>query len=261
MHIKPKKRLGQNFLTDKNLQNKIIDACGFEPSDIVLEIGAGRGELTQLISPKVAVVFALEIDSGLYEILKERFEKSPNIKIINQNILKLNFKKYFSRIQKKIKVVGNIPYYITTPIIEYLLEVKDKIDIIFITVQKEFARRVTASPGSKDYGALSCFLQYYTEPKMMFNINKTCFYPAPKVDSCLLRLEVKQNISLNKSQEKLVFKIIRAAFGKRRKTLRNSLKGTVSPNKLNKFFKKFGIDPNIRPERLSLSQFINLAKV
>lgn len=260
MHIKPKKSLGQIFLTDKNLQNKIIEACGFELRDIVLEIGGGRGELTQLISPRVAAVFALEIDSGLCEILRDKFEESPNIKIINQNILKLDFKKYFRRIRQKIKVVGNIPYYITTPIIEYLLKVRDKIDIIFITVQKEFAKRVTASPGSKDYGALSCFLQYYTEPKIMFNINKTCFYPAPKVDSCLLRLKVKQNTGLNKCQERLVFKIIRAAFGKRRKTLRNSLKGTISVNKLNKFFKKFGIDPDIRPERLTLHQFINLAK-
>lgn len=258
MYLKPKKSLGQNFLIDKNVQRKIIDACEFKPSDYVLEIGAGRGELTRLIAPKVAVVFALEIDSYLCKTLKDNLKGYPNVKIINQDILKINLKRYFSHFKKRIKVVGNIPYYITTPIFEHLLEFKDKIGTIFITVQKEFAQRITALPESKDYGSLSCFLQYYTEPKVFFHIKRNSFFPVPKVDSCFLRLDVKQKTNLNKKREKLLFKIIRAAFNKRRKTLRNSLNNIVTQQKLDMFFNKYSIDSNIRPEDLTLNDFTNL---
>lgn len=269
MYVKPKKKLGQNFLIDKNIQRKIIEACELKPSDNVLEIGAGRGELTRLIADKVDKVYALEIDPYLCEILKDNLKAYSNVTIINQDILRFNFKRYFRKLKNEInpalvrkggvKVIGNIPYYIATPIIEYLLQVRDKIDTIFITVQKEFARRVTATAGSKDYGSLSCYIQYYIKPKAVFYIKRTCFLPQPKIDSCLLRLDIKQKTILTKKQEKLLFRIIRAAFNKRRKTLKNSLKGVIPQQKLTTFFRKYNIDPNIRPERLALQEFKNLA--
>ena len=260
MHIKPKKSLGQNFLVDPNIQRKIISACQFKSFDTVLEIGAGRGELTRLIANRVNKVYALEIDTGLCDILKESFKDYVNVKIINQDVLKFNLKRYFSKLKEKIKVVGNIPYYITTPILEHFLKDRDKIDTIFITVQKEFAKRMTAQTGSKDYGAFSCFIQYYTEPKILFFIRKSCFLPTPKVDSCFLRLDIRDELVLEPKEERLLFKIIRAAFNKRRKTLRNSLKGKILPQKLDSFFNKYGIDSNIRPEDLTLVDFVNLVR-
>lgn len=264
MRIKPKKSLGQNFLIDKNIRRKIIDSLELKPSDIVLEIGSGRGELTALIAQRTAKLYALEIDNGLFPQLKDNLEGCSNTLIINKDILKFNFKKYFSKPEyrkNRIKVFGNIPYYISSPIIEHLLKYRDKIDNIFITVQREFARRIVANPGSKEYGSLSCFVQYYTEPKIILNIKKTCFFPRPKVDSSLLRLRIRLNPPVNPKGEGLFFKIIRAAFNKRRKTLRNSLKGVIPLRKLEQFFNKYGIDSLIRPEDLSLEDFAHLSNL
>ena len=259
MHIKPKKSLGQNFLVDKNIQAKIIDSLGLGPQDIVLEIGAGRGEITSLISSKVKLVYAIEIDSELCDILKLSLKEPTNVRILNCDILKLDLKKYFSK--TKITVIGNIPYYITTPIIELLFKHRLIIKRIFLTVQKEFADRVTACPGTKNYGSFSCFVQYYTHPKRVFLVKKTSFFPTPKVDSSFLRLDIKEKLALDEGQEEGLFKIIRAGFNQRRKTLRNSLKGVISAEKLERFFIDQRIDKNIRPEMLSLENFINLFKM
>lgn len=259
MHIKPKKGLGQNFLVDKNIQRKIIDACKFNSSDMVLEIGAGRGELTSILADKVARVYALEIDLALCNILKSNLTGYKNVKIINQDILRFNLIKYFSKFKSKIKILGNIPYYITTSVIEYLLRYQNLIDTIFITVQKEFAKRITATCGSKEYGSFSCFLQYYTNPKILFFIKKTSFFPPPKVDSCFMQLEIRQQPPVEIKNKKLFFQIIRTAFNQRRKTLRNSLKTVISPQNLEIFFNKYGINRNIRPEDLSLRDFANLS--
>jgi 16S rRNA (adenine1518-N6/adenine1519-N6)-dimethyltransferase len=260
MHIKPKKRLGQNFLVDKNIQHKIIQALELKTNEIILEIGSGRGEMTGLIAKNVERVFALEIDSSLCAILENNLSGLGNVEIINQDILKFNPSLYFKGFKNKIKVFGNIPYYISSPIIEHLLDYQDKIESIFITIQKEFAQRVVALPGSKDYGSLSCFVQYYSEPRIIFNIKKTSFLPVPKVDSSLIRIGIRNKLPLGKDQEKLFFKIVRAAFNKRRKTLRNSLEGIIPRDKLNMFFLKSGIDRNIRPEDLSQQDFFNLVK-
>lgn len=261
MRVKAKKRLGQNFLADTNIQRKIIESCGFNPCDSVLEIGAGTGEMTRLIYPLVKDLTALEIDPALCGILKENLKGAGNLKIINADILKFDFEDHFGKIKRKIKVAGNIPYYITTPIIQRLLEYRRMIDSIFITVQKEFALRVSSPAGSKDYGSLSCFVQYYSQPKIAFTIPKNCFRPKPKVDSCLLKLKLREEPAVETRDEKLFFKIIRAAFNKRRKTLRNSLKDVVAKEALEAFFKDYGIDKNIRPERLGLADFANLAEI
>ncbi|MBM3246245.1 MAG: ribosomal RNA small subunit methyltransferase A [Candidatus Omnitrophica bacterium] len=258
--IFPKKKLGQNFLVDKNIQKKIIAAAELKKDDIVLEIGAGRGELTRCIAQKVARVYALEIDRSLCDILKGNLKEYKNTVVINEDVLKFNLKRHF-RGQARIKVMGNIPYYITTPIIERLFKFKDKINTVFFTVQKEFGRRMTAACGSKEYGSFSCFLQYYAQPKIIFIIKKNCFFPAPKVDSCFLRLDIRQKPPVKLKDEQLFFQIIRRAFNQRRKTLRNSLKGSVYASKLERFFREYRIDPNTRPERLSLKDFANLANL
>lgn len=257
MYTKPKKSLGQNFLQDQNIQRKIIDACDFQPSDRVLEIGAGTGVLTGLIASNVSRVYALEIDRSLNAVLARNLKAYNNVRIINQDILKFDLDKLKDG-AGKIKVFGNIPYYITSPIIEHLLRFRHKIEVIFLTVQKEFGQRMVALPGSKDYGSFSCFVQYYTEPKILFAIKKNSFNPAPKVDSCFLRLAIRQNPAVAVDNEELLFKIIRTAFQQRRKTLKNSLKSIVPKEKLQEFFKRYKINPKIRPEDLSLQSFANL---
>lgn len=261
MRCKPKKRLGQNFLLDKNIQRKIITACGFTRQDTVLEIGAGQGDLTRLISPAAADVFALELDAGLCGILEEGLKGLTNVKIIHTDILKFDLKKYFGKREKAIKVIGNIPYYISSPIIKHLFKFRGVIETVFLTVQKEFAKRMVSSPGSKEYGSLSCFVQYYTRPKILFPIKNNSFFPVPKVDSCFIRLDIKKDLVFAGSSERLLFKIIRSAFNKRRKTLRNSLEGVVREARLNRFFERYNILPNTRPERLSLNDFIALASI
>lgn len=258
MHIKPKKRLGQNFLFDKNILRKIIESCELIPEDTVLEIGAGKGGLTELISQKVSMVYALEIDRRLNTLLSMKFNGNNKIEIINQDILKFNLGRYPEKLPSPIKVIGNIPYYITTPIIEYLFNFRDRLQKIFLTVQKEFAKRMIASSGSKDYSAFSCFVQYYSQPEILFEIKRSCFSPAPKVDSVLLRLEIKKELPLNKNDEEQLFKIIRASFNQRRKTLRNSLKGIIPAEKLEQFLLFTMGNPNLRAEDLALEDFMNL---
>jgi len=260
MYHKPKKSLGQNFLIDKNLQNKIVDSCGLKKSDIVLEIGPGRAEITKLLIDRVEKVFAVELDKNLHDLLKDTV-KSSNFEVVNEDILKFDFENFFAKINRKIKVIANIPYYITTPIIEKLLEHKSNIEDIYLTVQKEFAMRVVAIPGSKIYGSLSCFLQYFTEPEILFFISRGCFKPVPKVDSCLLRIRIRDVPQVKVQDEEKFFKIIRSSFNQRRKILRNSLSEIVEEAKLDEFFNKYNINKSIRPERLSLADFANLANL
>lgn len=261
MYLKPKKRLGQNFLLDRNVQRKIAAYCQLRPCDCVLEIGSGYGDLTKLIAGGAAFVYALEIDPDLCRILKNNTKDYANIKVINRDILKFNLRNYFKKAENKIKAVGNIPYYITTPIIEHLLKYRDKVDSIFITVQKEFARRITADAGSKEYGSFSCYVQYYCIATPLFLIKKNSFLPVPKVDSCLIRLKVREDPAVKVRDEKLFFRVIRKAFNQRRKTLRNSLAGIIPAPKLSVFFEKYNIDKNIRPEDLTLQNFANLSNL
>ncbi|MBU1870399.1 MAG: ribosomal RNA small subunit methyltransferase A [Candidatus Omnitrophica bacterium] len=260
MSHRPKKRFGQNFLVERGIQRRIIDACALKPEDIVLEIGAGRGELTRLIANKVKKVYAVELDRELLPLLKENLKNSGNVEIINQDILKLNMSSKFGGIKKKLIAIGNVPYYISTPIIEFLFNRKKKVRAVFLTVQKEFGRRIAADPGSKVYGSLSCFVQYYSVPEILFDISKGCFFPAPKVDSSFISLKIRERPLLKEKEEACFFKIVRSAFNKRRKTLRNSLSNIISKESLEKFFKEFSLSRNIRPEELSVLEFMNLAR-
>ncbi len=261
MYIKPKKSLGQNFLIDKNIQKKIINSCGLTNEDIVLEIGAGFGDLSLKIAPGVKKLYALEIDQRLYPRLEQNLKPYNNCQLIKGDILKFDIDKFLqdNAIKQKIKVIGNIPYYISSPIIEHLIGYRDKINIVFMTVQKEFGRRVVASPGSKEYGSLSCFVQYYTKGKILFEIKKGSFKPSPKVNSCFLSLEFRDSPAVGVDNPEMFFKLIRTAFNQRRKTLRNSLEGLICRQDLEKFLEESGIDKNVRPEELSLEQFASLS--
>ncbi|MCX5697811.1 MAG: 16S rRNA (adenine(1518)-N(6)/adenine(1519)-N(6))-dimethyltransferase RsmA [Candidatus Omnitrophica bacterium] len=262
MHIKPKKSLGQNFLIDPNIRRKIIQSCELLPTDTVLEIGSGRGELTKSLAGQVKRVVALELDGRLIETLENNLRDYPNVSILNTDVLKVDLGPVINNIGKgELVVIGNIPYYITTPIIERLFSYKDAIDRIFLTVQKEFARRIAAPPGSKEYGAFSCFVQYHAIPEILFTIKRTCFRPAPKPDSAFIKLTVLSSPPFKVKDEARLFKIIRLAFGQRRKTLRNSLEPIVPQEKLRRFFEDSSFDRNIRPEDLSLEDFIRLANI
>jgi 16S rRNA (adenine1518-N6/adenine1519-N6)-dimethyltransferase len=258
MRTKAKKSLGQNFLKDPNIQRKIIDACAFTPADAVLEIGAGTGIMTGLIAGNTAKVYALEIDCALIPVLGNNLKGHRNIKILHQDILKFDLDEIK---EAKIKVFGNIPYYITTPIIERLLDFRGKIEAIYLTVQKEFGQRMAALPGSKAYGSFSCFVQYYTKPEILFTIKKNSFYPAPKVDSCFLRLKLREEPAVKVKNEVMLFKIIRTAFQQRRKTMKNGLEELILNRKLEEFFRLYDIDPRIRAEDLALQDFANLANL
>jgi len=263
MRILSKKSLGQNFLTDQNIRNKIVQALDLKTTDTVLEIGSGRGELTRLIAQKAGKIYSLEIDKRLYIALNVAFAAAKNIRIINQDILKFDLAKFIegNKIKGRIKVFGNIPYYISSPIIEHLLNFRGYLSAIFITVQKEFAARVVAHPGTKDYGSFSCFVQYYALPKVIFNISRNCFKPSPKVDSSFLELKIREAPAISVRDQGLFFRIIRSAFNQRRKTLRNSLSEIVSEQALGKFFEESGIDIKVRPERLSLRDFALLVNL
>ncbi len=261
MRFKPKKRLGQNFLVERSIREKIVLALDLKKEDVVLEIGSGKGELTSLLAEKAKCVYALEIDAELCGHLLDLARLRPNIKVVHRDILGLNLKNYFCGTKKKIRVAGNIPYYISTPIITHLFHYRKQIRDIFMTVQKEFAHRLAASPGSPDYSSLSCFVQYYAECQILFSIKKGSFFPVPKVDSSFIRLRIRRTPLVHPRNEKLFFKIIRAAFNQRRKTLRNSLEGILSREQLERYFEANGLDRNARPETLSLEDFSRLAKI
>jgi len=260
MRIKQKKSLGQNFLRDKNSQYKIISLCRFRPDDIVLEIGAGAGDITALISRLVKTVYAVEIDRRFSEVLQGRFVNS-NVTVINFDILKLDLNKIFSSLQRKIKVFGNIPYYITTPIIEFLIRHKSMIGEAYLTVQKELGERLCSGPGTKEYGASTIFTGYHFNPEVLAVIKKEAFVPVPKVDSSLLRLEVRDRPAVELRDEGYFFRLVRAAFSQRRKMLVNSLSKAVPKEKLSLFFKTYKLDPRVRPEELSAQDFANLANL
>ncbi|MFH0918276.1 MAG: 16S rRNA (adenine(1518)-N(6)/adenine(1519)-N(6))-dimethyltransferase RsmA [Candidatus Omnitrophota bacterium] len=261
MYIKPKKSLGQNFLIDKNILAKIIRACNLTKNDIVLEIGSGRGDLTSLLAQSAGKVYALEIDQRMYPFLEQALGAYQNCQIIKSDILKFDLSKFLpaNRIKQKIKVIGNIPYYISSPIIEHLIRYRQAISAAFITVQKEFGRRANSPAGSKEYGSFSCFVQYYCQCKILFEIKKHSFKPAPNVDSCFLSLQFREKPAVLVQNEERFFKLIRTAFNQRRKTLRNSLESLVVQDQLENFLQTAGIGKNVRPEELSLEQFAGLS--
>lgn len=248
----PKKHLGQNFLHDTRVQQRIVQACELKPDDVVVEIGPGQGALTRLIAPQVKKLICVETDHDLIEALRLSL---PAVEIIHADFLKWDM----SGLPDGIKVIGNIPYYISTAIIEKLIADKKKISAAFLTVQLEFGERVVAKSGGKEYGSLTCFAQYYADIRMLFKIKNTCFNPAPKVDSCFLQLMMNPHFDNPARDEEFLFKLIQTAFQQRRKNIVNTLKGLVGKEKLEGALTSLNINLNARPENLTLSNYIDLS--
>jgi len=258
MRSKPKKRLGQNFLVNTKICKKIIESCCISKSETVIEIGPGRGELTELLWRQSKHLIAVELDRNLSGMLATRFKANPAVTIVNADFLKLNLEQYLDN-SKKTKIIGNIPYYITTPIIEKIFSHADSISCAYLTVQKEFAARLCAQPGSKEYGSFTCFVRYYSNPKLLFNIKAGSFYPKPKIDSSLVCLDILEKPPVVVRSPEEFFSLIGNCFAQRRKTLKNNLKTIFPPPKLEAVFDALGLDKNIRAERLTLENFAALA--
>ncbi|MDP8212555.1 MAG: 16S rRNA (adenine(1518)-N(6)/adenine(1519)-N(6))-dimethyltransferase RsmA [Candidatus Zapsychrus exili] len=252
--IPPKKSLGQNFLVDKNAKRKIISACNLKSNDIILEIGPGKGAITEEISPLVKKIFAIEKDKRLLKGLNETF-KDTNVSIIGEDILKYDFKS----LPNNIKIVGNLPYNIATPIIDKAIKNKEKFNSFYMTVQLEYGERMVAKPNNKKYGPLSCFIQYHADAKMLFKIKNTCFYPKPKVQSCFLKLTFPKETPFKAEDEKLFFDVLKTAFCQRRKTVQNSLSPILDKKILSNLLSKLAINPKLRAENLSIEDYIRIA--
>lgn len=259
------KKFGQNFLIDEGIVNKIVREAGVTKDDFVLEIGPGIGTMTQLLCEQAGGVAAVEIDTNLIPILKETLAEYDNVTIINEDILKVDIKKLAEEKNggKPIKVVANLPYYITTPIIMGLFESNVPIDYITVMVQKEVADRMQVGPGTKDYGALSLAVQYYSKPQVVINVPPECFIPRPNVGSAVIRLTRYKEPPVKVKDEKLMFKLIRASFNQRRKTLANGLNNSpeinFSKEEITAAIESLHKGPSIRGEALTLSEFAALS--
>ncbi|HJC51708.1 MAG TPA: 16S rRNA (adenine(1518)-N(6)/adenine(1519)-N(6))-dimethyltransferase RsmA [Candidatus Anaerostipes avistercoris] len=261
------KKFGQNFLIDGRVLEKIMDAADISGDDFVLEIGPGIGTMTQYLAERARAVMAVEIDRNLIPILSETLKEYDNVSVLNADILKVDLTKVAEEKNegRPIKVVANLPYYITTPIIMGLFESHVPVENITVMVQKEVADRMQAGPGTKDYGALSLAVQYYAEPYIAANVPPNCFMPRPKVGSAVIRLTRHKNPPVQADNEKLLFQLIRASFNQRRKTLQNGIKNysglNFSKEEVAQALEQMGVSPTIRGEALTLEQFAQLSNL
>ena len=259
------KKFGQNFLIDQRVLDKIIAAADIGPDDCVLEIGPGIGTLTRCLAEAAGQVIAVEIDKNLIPILGDVLSEYNNITVINEDILKVDIQALVDEKNggKPIKVVANLPYYITTPIIMGLFESNVPIDNITVMVQKEVADRMQVGPGTKDYGALSLAVQYYAEPYIVANVPQNCFIPRPNVGSAVIRLTRHKEKPVTVKNEKHMFRLVRAAFNQRRKTLQNALHNmpelNLSKEQVVTALKEMGLSETIRGEKLTLEEFAKLS--
>ena len=261
------KKFGQNFLIDERVLEKIISAAEVNKDDFVLEIGPGIGTMTQYLAENAREVMAVEIDKNLIPILSDTLSAYDNVSILNADILKVDIAKIVEEKNggKPVKVVANLPYYITTPIIMGLFESHVPIDSITVMVQKEVADRMQSGPGTKDYGALSLAVQYYAEPYVVANVPPNCFMPRPNVGSAVIRLTCHKQNPIQVQDEKFMFRVIRASFNQRRKTLQNGLGNDaslpVTKEQAKEALEQMGLAPTIRGERLSLEEFARLSDI
>ncbi len=261
------KKFGQNFLIDTHVLDKIIRESGVTKDDLVIEIGPGIGTMTQYLCENAREVVAIEIDKNLIPILQDTLSAYDNVTVINEDVLKVDIKKLAEERNggKPVKVVANLPYYITTPIIMGLFESHVPIDSITIMVQKEVADRMQEGPGSKEYGALSLAVQYYAKPEIVANVPPNCFMPRPNVGSAVIRLTCHEKSPVEVKDERFMFDIIRASFNQRRKTLVNGLGNAgflpVTKEQVTEALEKMGLSPTIRGEALSLKQFAELSNI
>jgi 16S rRNA (adenine1518-N6/adenine1519-N6)-dimethyltransferase len=260
--ITPKKRLGQHFLKDENIAKKIVGALSLEANDTVLEIGPGLGILTRHLLDIAQTVIAVEIDDNVSHLLHDTFGHLDHFHLFRTDILKTSLQEICSRYNiNTLKAVGNLPYSITTPVLFFLLKNKREIEKIVVTIQKEVAERIVSPPGRKEYGALSVAIQYHTIPERIFDIPAHAFYPRPKVNSTVLRLTIRERPLVSVQDENLFFRVVRSAFGQRRKMLRNALSGAfhLSAQQCQTISDHSKIDLKRRGETLSLEEFARLS--
>lgn len=261
------KKFGQNFLIDTGILEEIIEAAQITKDDFVLEIGPGIGTMTQYLCEAARAVVAVEIDTNLIPILKDTLAEYNNVDVLNEDILKVNISKLAEEKNngKPIKVVANLPYYITTPIIMGLFEGNVPVESITVMVQKEVADRMQVGPGTKDYGALSLAVQFYAKPQIVANVPPNCFMPRPNVGSAVIRLTRHEEVPVQVDDEKLMFHIIRASFNQRRKTLANGLSNApqvhLSKEEIQECIAELGEPLTIRGEALTLEQFAALSNI
>ena len=261
--FRPRKRFGQNFLVDRNVLNKILDAADIHEGDPVLEVGPGAGTLTQALVERGAKVMAVEIDRDLVAILSEVV---PSAEIVNADILGLNLPKFLEDHfdGKKVKVLGNLPYYITSPIISELLLARSQVERIVLMVQKEVAVRLGACPGTKDFGSMSVFVQYYSEVEIIAHVSRNVFLPPPEVSSAIVRLTPRERPPVEVPSDELFFDVVHCAFGQRRKTLLNSLSDCqalgLTKEQVSQVLHAAHIEPSRRAKTLSLEEFAAIAR-
>ena len=259
------KKYGQNFLIDAHVPEKITEAAGISGDDCCIEIGPGIGTLTQYLASKAGRVVAIEVDTGLLPVLAETLQEYDNVTVVSADVLKVDMRELIRQYaeDRPVRVVANLPYYITTPILMMMLEAELPVVSYTLMVQKEVADRMQAGPGKKDYGALSLAVQYYTVPEVVMQVSRGCFLPPPKVGSTVVRL-VSRGSGLDEGERKALFRVIRAAFGQRRKTLYNSLRNApeigLPGERIAQALESCGLRPDIRGEALSLEQFMELAQ-
>ncbi|MBU1615549.1 16S rRNA (adenine(1518)-N(6)/adenine(1519)-N(6))-dimethyltransferase RsmA [bacterium] len=260
--LRLRKGLGQNLLIDDDVLEKIVEAASLTKDDIVLEIGPGLGVLTKRLASLASKVIAVEIDSALVGLLGRELRDCKNVEIIEADILKTDLSKLLPPSSPKLKVVANLPYYITTPVIIHLLEKRDLIESMIIMIQKEVGERIIASPGGKDYGSLSILVQYYAIPELITPVASSSFIPRPKVDSSVIKLKVADAPRVKVDDEKLFFRVVRGAFGKRRKMLPNALSGAgFDKEKVVDLLNRMGLNPKQRGETLSIQEFAALSNL
>ncbi len=261
------KKFGQNFLIDEHVINKIIKAAEITKDDMVLEIGPGIGTMTQYLAESADRIVAVEIDKNLIPILEETLAEYDNVRLINDDVLKVDINKLVEEENggRPVKVVANLPYYITTPIIMGLFESHVPLHSLTVMVQKEVAERMQAKPGTKDYGALSLAVQYYAKPYIAANVPPNCFIPRPNVGSAVIKLTGYEEKPVKVNDEKLMFNLIRAAFNQRRKTLQNAIANSsdlgFTKAEVEKSLEKMNLPADIRGERLSLAEFAMLSDI
>jgi len=262
-HIKADKSLGQNFLVDDEAVSGIVDAAGISKEDLVIEIGPGLASLKKELLEKAGKVICIELDKRMIEILQDRFSIYENFELINNDVLKVDLKEVIKTANmKNAKIVANLPYYITTPIIMKLLEDRLDIETITVMIQKEVADRLVTEPGKGDTGAITYAINYYTNPKRVLEVPNIVFIPAPKVNSSVIQLKVLKEPKVKVENEQKLFELIKAAFMQKRKTLANALTNSGkygSKEQIEKAITNLGLDIRIRPEKLTLEQFAELS--
>jgi 16S rRNA (adenine1518-N6/adenine1519-N6)-dimethyltransferase len=258
----PKKGWGQHFLIDRNILSKVIRATRVEGKDVVLEVGPGLGEMTLALARQAKRVIAVEIDPKLVAILEKKVRDYPNVEVVKSDILKLDFKQFLKKEGHPIKVVANLPYRITTPLLFRFIESKEVFSTFTLMLQKEVAERMVAPPGRKEYGPLSIFMQMFLDLSIHFLVKPSAFFPPPKVESAVIHMTWKDKPMVEVKDEECFKKIVKGCFGYRRKTLINSLKhsGLFLPQDTERRIERIGIDPRRRPDTLSIQEFASLAE-